>query len=61
MSDEASFEEFVAARAQALGRTAYLLTGDRQLAEDLRVAARRRPSGSPTLTAASPARWATAL
>lgn len=30
-----TFEEFVAARGGALGRTAYLLTGDRQLAEDL--------------------------
>lgn len=29
------FRDFVAARGQALLRTAYLLTGDRQLAEDL--------------------------
>jgi RNA polymerase sigma-70 factor (sigma-E family) len=33
--DEAQFEEFVAARSRSLGRTAYLLTGDRHLAEDL--------------------------
>ncbi|GAA1383895.1 SigE family RNA polymerase sigma factor [Catellatospora chokoriensis] len=31
----AAFEEFVAARSAALGRTAYLLTGHRQDAEDL--------------------------
>ena len=43
---QAEFAEFVRARSGALGRTAYLLTGDRQLAEDLlqealaRVAAR---------------------
>ena len=29
------FEQFVRARSSALARTAYLLTGDRQLAEDL--------------------------
>jgi len=34
-SREAEFAAFVAARGPALGRTAYLLTGDRQLAEDL--------------------------
>ena len=34
-SSQADFDPFVAARARALGRTAYLLTGDRQLAEDL--------------------------
>ena len=33
--DEAAFDAFAAARAQALARTAYLLTGDRGLAEDL--------------------------
>lgn len=33
--DEAAFTQFAAARSQALARTAYLLTGDRQLAEDL--------------------------
>jgi RNA polymerase sigma-70 factor (sigma-E family) len=33
--DEAEFTEFVATRSAALLRTAYLLTGDRQLAEDL--------------------------
>jgi RNA polymerase sigma-70 factor (sigma-E family) len=33
--DEAEFRAFVAARQQALLRTAYLLTGDRALAEDL--------------------------
>jgi DNA-directed RNA polymerase specialized sigma24 family protein len=34
-SGEASFDEFVRARAGALVRTAYLLTGDRHHAEDL--------------------------
>lgn len=33
--DEAGFNAFVAARSAALGRTAYLLTGDHHLAEDL--------------------------
>lgn len=33
--DEASFDAFVAARTGALLRSAYLLTGDQQLAEDL--------------------------
>lgn len=33
--DEAAFRAFVAARSAALARAAYLLTGDRQLAEDL--------------------------
>jgi RNA polymerase sigma-70 factor (sigma-E family) len=33
--DEAEFTEFVATRSTALLRTAYLLTGDRHLAEDL--------------------------
>ena len=43
---QVDFAGFVRARSGALGRTAYLLTGDRQLAEDLlqealaRVAAR---------------------
>ena len=32
---EAAFAEFVAARTPALARTAYLLTGDHHLAEDL--------------------------
>src|SRR5688572_29254494 len=32
---EAAFREFVAARTPALSRTAYLLTGDHHLAEDL--------------------------
>jgi RNA polymerase sigma-70 factor (sigma-E family) len=32
---EQAFEEFVIARAPALSRTAYLLTGDHHLAEDL--------------------------
>ena len=32
---QAGFTAFVAARSGALGRTAFLLTGDRQLAEDL--------------------------
>src|SRR6188472_4204953 len=35
MADEASFNEFVGSRSQALMRTAYLLTRDHQLAEDL--------------------------
>lgn len=35
MLDEAAFHEFVAARVAALSRTAYLLTGDFHLAEDL--------------------------
>lgn len=34
-SDEAAFSAFVAARTPALSRTAYLLTGDHHLAEDL--------------------------
>lgn len=34
-ADEASFDAFVHARVAALGRTAYLLTGDHHLAEDL--------------------------
>ena len=33
--DEAGFAEFVAARQTALSRTAYLLTGDHHLAQDL--------------------------
>jgi RNA polymerase sigma-70 factor (sigma-E family) len=35
MSDEAKFNEFVAAHSRSLMRTAYLLTHDHQLAEDL--------------------------
>jgi RNA polymerase sigma-70 factor (sigma-E family) len=35
MADRAGFDEFVATRSQALLRTAYLLTGDHGLAEDL--------------------------
>ncbi|HSV40044.1 MAG TPA: SigE family RNA polymerase sigma factor, partial [Nocardioidaceae bacterium] len=35
MADEAEFDAFVIARSQALLRTAYLLTQDEQLAEDL--------------------------
>ncbi|QNN52471.1 SigE family RNA polymerase sigma factor [Nocardioides mesophilus] len=34
-SDEAAFHAFVVARTAALSRTAYLLTGDHHLAEDL--------------------------
>jgi DNA-directed RNA polymerase specialized sigma24 family protein len=34
-SDEAAFAEFVAARTMALSRSAFLLTGDHHLAEDL--------------------------
>ena len=33
--DRAAFDEFVHARSPALARTAYLLTGDHHLAEDL--------------------------
>ncbi len=33
--DEVGFDEFVAARSAALSRTAYLLTGDHHLAQDL--------------------------
>ncbi len=33
--DEVGFDEFVAARSSALSRTAYLLTGDHHLAQDL--------------------------
>ena len=35
MAEEAAFNEFVASRSGALMRTAYLLTRDHQLAEDL--------------------------
>ncbi len=35
MGAEESFREYVGARLAALSRVAYLLTGDRQLAEDL--------------------------
>ena len=35
MADEVGFNEFVAARSQSLMRTAYLLTRDHHLAEDL--------------------------
>ncbi|WP_214324467.1 SigE family RNA polymerase sigma factor [Nonomuraea sediminis] len=35
MTDDEGFREFVAARGPALSRTAYLLTGDHGLAEDL--------------------------
>jgi len=35
MADEAEFDEFVAARSQALVRTAYLLVQDEGVAEDL--------------------------
>ena len=35
MADETAFNDFVVARAPALTRTAYLLTHDHQLAEDL--------------------------
>jgi DNA-directed RNA polymerase specialized sigma24 family protein len=35
MADEAAFVSFVTARTSALMRTAYLLTRDHQLAEDL--------------------------
>jgi RNA polymerase sigma-70 factor (sigma-E family) len=35
MDDEAAFNDFVVARTPALTRTAYLLTHDHQLAEDL--------------------------
>jgi RNA polymerase sigma-70 factor (sigma-E family) len=35
MADRSGFDEFVATRSRALLRTAYLLTGDHSLAEDL--------------------------
>jgi DNA-directed RNA polymerase specialized sigma24 family protein len=35
LQDDAAFTEFVATRSVSLLRTAYLLTGDRHLAEDL--------------------------
>jgi RNA polymerase sigma-70 factor (sigma-E family) len=35
MADRSGFDEFVGGRSQALLRTAYLLTGDHALAEDL--------------------------
>lgn len=35
MDDRSAFDEFVRARSRALARTAYLLTGDHHLAEDL--------------------------
>ena len=35
MTDRSGFDEFVHARGPALARTAYLLTGDHHLAEDL--------------------------
>jgi RNA polymerase sigma-70 factor (sigma-E family) len=35
MADRSDFDDFVASRSQALLRTAYLLTGDHSLAEDL--------------------------
>ena len=39
MADRSGFDEFVATRSQALLRTAYLLTGEHALAEDLLQAA----------------------
>ena len=54
MADRAGFDEFVVARSGALLRTAYLLTRDRHLAEDLVQTAlakawfaRRRIKGDP--------------
>jgi RNA polymerase sigma-70 factor (sigma-E family) len=44
VKDEASFDAFVAARTGALLRSAYLLTGDQQLAEDLVQSALARAS-----------------
>ena len=35
MADRKGFDEFVATRSQLLLRTAYLLTGEHALAEDL--------------------------
>ena len=35
MTDQSGFDAFVRARGPALARTAYLLTGDHHLAEDL--------------------------
>lgn len=42
MGDNEGFREFAAARGPALSRSAYLLTGDHQLAEDLLQAALTR-------------------
>ena len=46
--DEAGFDEFVAGRQVALSRTAYLLTGDHHLAQDL-VQAQTAPVREATL------------
>ena len=46
MADRSGFDEFVAARSSALLRTAYLLTGDHALAEDLLQTALAK-AGSP--------------
>ena len=40
MADRSGFDEFVATRSRTLLRTAYLLTGDHGLAEDLLQTAR---------------------
>jgi RNA polymerase sigma-70 factor (sigma-E family) len=51
MGDSHDFEEFVRARRPALVRSAYLLTGDRDLAEDLVQSALTRTHGAwPRLT-----------
>jgi RNA polymerase sigma-70 factor (sigma-E family) len=70
VSDRDGFEEFVAARRPALLRTAYLLTGQRQDAEDLvqvalakvvphwrRIAARPEPYVRQVLARESVTRW----
>jgi len=55
----AGFEEFVVARSAALSRTAYLLTGDHQLAEDLlQVALTRVAVRWPRLRAEAPVAYA---
>jgi DNA-directed RNA polymerase specialized sigma24 family protein len=56
---DAEFREFVAARSRSLLRTAYLLTGDYQLAEDLVQTALTKTylsweTASPTAASSSP-------
>lgn len=53
-SGDVSFEEFVAARGQALLRSAYLLTGDLHAAEDLLQSALERCAGRWTRLTTQP-------
>jgi hypothetical protein len=46
-SDDETFRQFVAATATPLGRLAYLLCGDRHLAEDLVQTCLIKPHGPP--------------